>query len=245
MEFLRQKLELQYDLCKATDTDTNHHDNVTMITNIPTMSKEDKAEKESEGHCSDMNSPRIGYNKLAMDVDLMVKGVQRLKDFQEHRSFPEESSIINDKLSPRKEDNTFVEDQLRMVIPANDDTSVSAFHEFTELDEDESYEKIHIRDKMPVVAINNQAEAISVSSESNNAENDSNANDTNSRSFPNRNVYKYVTSPFLTVLMVIMVFILCIMTSLTPETCSVSLPHQTAPLHQYFHLSWTDGIPPV
>ena len=193
MEFLRQKLELKYDLCKTADADTNHHDSVTMITSIPTMPKEDKAEKVSEGHCSDMNSPRIGYNKLAMDVDLMVKGIQRLKDFQEHRSFPEENSIIYDKLSPRKEKSSVVEDQPRMMIPAYDETSVSAFHEFTELDADESNEEIHIQHKIPVtpkeVDIKNQTETASVPSELNSTENDYEDNDIPSRrSFPNRNV---------------------------------------------------------
>ena len=255
MEFLRQKLELKYDLCKTADADTDHHDSVTMITNIPTMPKEDKAEKVSEGHCSDMNSPRIGYNKLAMDVDLMLKGIQRLKDFQEHRPFPEENSIIYDKLSPRKEENSFVEDQPRMVIPAYDETSVSAFHEFTELDEDESKEEIHIQHKIPVkpkeVSIKNQAEAASVPSESNSIEHDVEDNGINSkRSFPNRNVslnptFTSLTSPFLTVLMMIMIFIVCVMTTITPETCSVSLVHQAAPPHEFLHLSWTDGIPPL
>ena len=262
MESLRQKLEMKYDLQRKTDTDINCHDNETMTTDVSNVSTKDEAEKESDGYCSGMKSPRTRYNKLALDVDSMVKGVQRLKEFQEQRYIPagKDVELFRVEVSPKKLDDGFHSNEEcrnkleEFMVPITDIGRVFS----KPAGKDELKKETYAQDMNSAAPIRMPASYPATTNDvlsetdyvDNIAKNTSTGpfvptNPSINFSFTIEKTLASAASPFLIVLTVTMVFIICIVTVLVPESCNVSLPHQRGTRHQFMQLSWSDGIPPM
>ena len=240
MESLLENVELRYDLRRKVTMDSNS----TMETNVQNISKYDDDEKLADGYCSQSDNSGRRYNKLATDVDCMVKDIQRLKENQEYKFLEDKSNMlphisVKDNIVQFNDRKNTVGNKLVLATALDRLAKLDVSEKTKEIKDDDNYVSPLLKENEVDLSRGVDGHHRSVW---NGEKKDLILSEGGCK---NVNSFSSTTSEFCIILLAVMIFVVCIVANLTPRICNGSIGDQMAPHLPFLQLSWSDGLPPM